>query len=86
VVLLIPRWKRFATVHWLMLAAGGAELAMAAFALLGALLGSSKGGLLEGYLLVFVFPFAVALLLLTASAIWYLRRPVVRRALGTERE
>jgi hypothetical protein len=69
-----------------MIAAGSAEVAMAMFALCGALLGRSQGGLREAYLLVFVFPFAVVLLLLTASGIWYLQRPAIRRALEAERE
>jgi hypothetical protein len=86
VVLFTPRRRRFTTVLAPMIAAGGAEVAMAAFALLGGLLGHSKGGLREGLLLVFVFPFAGVLMLLTACGIWYLRRPAVRRALEAGRE
>jgi hypothetical protein len=84
--LLIPRLRRFTTVVSLMIAAGSAEAAMVACALLGALLGRSKGGLLEGFLLVFALPFALVLLLLTASGVWYLRRPAIRRALEGERD
>jgi hypothetical protein len=83
--LLIPRLKRFMTVVVLMIAACGAEAALAAFALLGALLGHSKGGLLEAFLLVFVLPFAVVWLILTASGVWYLRRLEIGRVLETER-
>jgi Na+(H+)/acetate symporter ActP len=84
--LLIPRLRRFTTVVSLMIAAGSAEMVMAACALLGGLLGRSRAGLLEGYLLVVALPFAVVLLLLTASGAWYLRRPAIRRALEAERE
>jgi hypothetical protein len=77
--LLVPRLKRFAIVSALMIAAACGELAMAAFALLGCLLGRD---LLGGYLLVFFFPGALVLLLLTAVGVWYLRRPTVRSALG----
>lgn len=89
--LLIPRLKGFMTVVVLMIAACGAEAALAAFALLGALLGNPKdrsgatGPPLEGYLLVFVFPFAVVWLILTAFGVWYLRRSDIRRVLDTER-
>jgi hypothetical protein len=86
VVLFTPRWRRFTAVVSPMMAAGGAEVAMAAFALLGGLLEHSKGGLREALLLVFVFPFAGVLLLLTACGIWYLRRPAIRRALEAGRE
>jgi len=81
--LLIPQWKRFS--DWLMIGASGAALAMAVFALLGGLMGRSKGGLLEGYLMELALPFAVVLLLLTLSGVWYLRRPAIRRALEGER-
>jgi Na+(H+)/acetate symporter ActP len=84
--LLIPRLRRFTTGVSLMIAAGSAEVAMVAFALLGGLLGRSKGGLLEAYLLVIALPFAVVLLLLTVSGVWYLRRPAMRRALEGERD
>jgi hypothetical protein len=84
--LLTLRSNRFRTVVALMIAAGSAEAAMAAFAFLGALLGHTREGLLEGYLLLFVPPLAAVLLLLTASGVWYLRRPDVRRALEAERE
>ncbi len=89
--LLIPRLKRFMTVVVLMIAACGAEAALAAFALLGAFLGDPKdrsgatGPPLEGYLLVFVFPFAVVWLILTAFGVWYLRRSDIRRVLEAGR-
>jgi hypothetical protein len=86
VSLLIPRLKRFRTVVALMMAAAVAELALATCALLGALLGHSKGGLLEGALLLVALPFAVVLLLLTAAGVWYVRRLDIRRALETDRE
>lgn len=84
--LLIPRLKRFVTAVGLMIAASMAEAAMAGFALLGAFLGQSREGLREGFLLFFYFPFTLVLLLLTASGVWYLRRPAVRRALEAEQE
>ena len=83
--LLISPLRRFTTSVSLMIAAGSAEVAMVAFALLGGLLGCSKGGLLEAYLLVFALPFAVVLLLLTVFGVWYLRRPAIRRALEGKR-
>src|SRR5262249_49949114 len=60
--LLIPRLKRFMTAFGLMIAAASAEVAMAAFALLGAFLGRSREGLLEGLLLFYFFPFCLVLL------------------------
>jgi hypothetical protein len=83
--LLTSGWKqRFVTVVALMVAAGSAQVALAVFALLGAMLGHTREGLLEGYLLVFVVPVAIVLLVLTASGVWYLKRPHVRRALEVE--
>jgi hypothetical protein len=83
--LLASRWKhRFVTVVALMIAAAGAQVALAVFALLGAVLGHTREGLLEGYLLVFIVPDAIVLLALTASGVWYLKRPHIRRALEVE--
>jgi len=86
VSLLNPRLRRFMTAVGLMIAAASAEVAMAALALLGAFLGHSREGLREGWLLLFFFPFALVLLFLTASGVWYLRRIDTRRALEAEQE
>jgi hypothetical protein len=79
--LLISGPKRFRMVIGLMIATASAEAAMAAFALMGASHGHSRGGLREAWLLVVFFPAAMVLLLLTVSGTWYLRRLNARRAL-----
>jgi hypothetical protein len=86
IALLIPGLKRFRIVIGLMIATASAEAAMAAFALMGAPHGHSRGGLREAWLLVVFFPSAMVLLLLTVSGTWYLRRLDTRRALEAEQE
>jgi hypothetical protein len=72
--LLWPHWKRYMLAVRLLMATAGAHVAMAAFALLGALLGHTRPGLLESFLVCAGFPFALALLALTGAEIWYLKR------------
>jgi hypothetical protein len=86
VVLLFLRKKRFMPAVALMIAACGTAAAQAAFALLGALMGHSRGGLLEGFLLVFFLPLSLVLLFLAATGVWYLRRPNVRLKLEAKRK
>ena len=84
--LLISRWKRPTTVIALLIAATGAQVALAASTLLSGLLGHSRAGLREFYFAFLLFPFWVVLLMLTAPGLWYLTRPRIRRALQVERE
>lgn len=84
--LLISRWKRPTTVNALMIAAVGAHFALAASTLLSGLVGRSRDGLREGFLVFYYFPCWVVLLALTAPGLWYLSRPRTRRALEVERE
>lgn len=82
--LLASGWtRRFRIAAALLIAAVIAEMVLAVFALLGALLGHTEG-LLESFLLVVYFPAAIVLLILTASGVWYLTRPHIRHALTVE--
>jgi hypothetical protein len=84
--LLFARWKRFASVVSLGIAAIVAQMALAFFALLGAFVGqdNTRGGLLAGLLLIVFLPLALLLLLLSMCEAWYLKEHLVRRALQAE--
>jgi|GEM_PF-6440524 len=75
VVLFTARERRVAIVRRLMSGAAGVSLAMAGMALVGGLLGDSKGGMKEATLIGLGLPIAVVLVVLSGVGVWWLRRP-----------
>lgn len=73
-VLVTARASRIRTARRLMSTAAGASLAMAALALVGGMLGDSKGGMKEATLIVLGLPMGLVLLVLSGGGVWWLRR------------
>jgi hypothetical protein len=84
--LLMPRWKRPTIVFAFLIAAISAEVALAASTLSNGLLGHTRAGMREFYILFLLFPACLVLLILTASGLWYLTRSHIRHALRDDRE